>query len=99
MSVVSGTISGNAAPDNVTSGDYTVTVPTYACGGAVQPIPLDNTLGMTAGRWVVVRASVGITGYVGASVTPPSGLSVYGVSREPVSFSGTTYDCIVVTLV
>ena len=99
MAVLSGSVSGNRAPDNVVSGDYTVTTTTYACGNSVQPIPLDNTLGMTAGRWVVVRASVAITGYVGANVTPPSGLSVYGVSREPVSFSGTTYDCVVVTLV
>jgi hypothetical protein len=68
----------------------------------VQPIVLDDSLGMTAGRWVVIRvlASAGsITGWAGASVTPPTGLSVYSVSRENVNYSGVTYDCIVVTLV
>ena len=98
MSVLSGSSQTNRAPDNVTSGDFTITVTgTYACGSTVQPFDLTSA-GMTAGRYVLVRAS-SITGYVGATVTPPSGLSVYSVSQEPVNFAGTTYQCIVVTLV
>lgn len=100
MSVISGSTQGNAQPSNVTSGDYTVTVTgTYACGSAVQPFALDDSLGMTAGRYVLLRASVAITGYVGATVTPPTGLSVYSVSQEAVNYSGTNYQCIVVTLI
>lgn len=95
---------GNTPPSNVSSGDFTITVDSgnYPCGGTVQPIVLNDTLGMTAGRWVLVRvlASAGsITGYAGANVTPPTGLAVAGVSRENVNYSGVTYDCIVVTLV
>lgn len=87
-----------AEPDNITSGDWTITVNgTYACGSTVQPFDLSSA-GMSAGRWVLVRAN-SITGYVGATVTPPSGLSVLGVSRENVNYAGTTYDCVVVTLV
>ena len=98
MSVISGSTQGNSQPDNVTSGDWTITVTgTYTCGSAVQPFDLTSA-GMTAGRYVLVRAS-SITGYVGATVTPPSGLSVYGISRENVNYAGTTYDCVVVTLV
>ena len=98
MSVISGSTQGNSQPDNVTSGDWTITVTgTYACGSTVQPFDLSSAT-MTAGRYVLVRAS-SITGYVGATVTPPSGLSVYGISRENVNYAGTTYDCVVVTLV
>jgi hypothetical protein len=46
----------------------------------------------------LLRANA-ITLYVGATVTPPTGLTVYGISKEPVNFAGTTYQCIVVTLV
>ena len=88
----------NKVPDNVATGDFTITVPTYACGNTVQPIVLDDSTAMLPGRYVVIKAT-SITGYVGANVTPPAGLSVSGVSREFVNFSGTTYDCIVVTLV
>ena len=98
MSVISGSTQGNSQPDNVTSGDWTITVTgTYACGSTVQPFDLTSA-GMTAGRYVLVRAS-SITGYVGATVTPPSSLSAYSISRENVNYLGTTYDCIVVTLV
>ena len=98
MSVLSGSSQTNRAPDNVTSGDWTITVDgTYACGSAVQPFDLSSAT-MTAGRYVLVRAS-SITDYVGATVTPPSGLSAYSISRENVNYLGTTYDCIVVTLV
>lgn len=98
MSVISGSIQGNSQPDNVISGDWTITVVgTYACGLAVQPFDLTSAA-MTAGRYVLVRAS-SITGYVGATVTPPSGLAVYSISRENVNYAGTTYDCVVVTLV
>ena len=106
MSVVSGSIQGNSTPDNVTSGDFTITVTgTYACGGAVQPFVLDASLTtatppLAKGRWVLLRASTAITGYVGATVdASATGLTVYSVSREPVNFAGTTYQCIVVTLV
>ena len=106
MAVLSGSVSGNAAPNNVTTGDFTVTVTgTYSCGspGVVQPFVLDDSLltatpPITAGRWVLLRANA-ITGYVGATVTPPTGLTVYSVSKEPVNFAGTTYQCIVVTLI
>jgi hypothetical protein len=87
-------------PDNVSNGNYTYTViGTHLCGGKVQPFVLSNTLGMTAGRYVLLRATVAIDSYVGATVTPPTGLTVYSVSKEPVNFAGTTYQCIVVTLV
>ena len=96
MSVLSGSSQTNRAPDNVSSGDFTVTVTgTYACGSAVQPFDLSSA-SLTAGRWVILRANA-ITGYVGATVTPPSGLTVYSISQELVNFAGTTYQCIVVT--
>lgn len=86
-----------SAPDNVTSGDWTITVSgTYACGNAVQPFDLSSAT-MGSGRWVLVKATT-ITGYVGATVTPPSSRTVVGVSQEAVNFSGTTWQCIVVTL-
>ncbi len=85
------------APDNVTSGDWTITVNgTYACGNTVQPFDLSSA-GMGSGRWVLVKAN-SITGYVGSTVTPPSGRTVVGVSQEAVNFSGTTWQCVVVTL-
>jgi len=98
MSVLSGSSQTNRAPDNVASGDFTVTVTgTYACGSAVQPFDLSSA-SLTAGRWVILRANA-ITGYVGATVTPPSGLTVYSILQELVNFAGTTYQCIVVTLI
>lgn len=91
-----------SAPDNVTSGNFIWTVDgTHACGGTAQPIVYDDSLlalGLDSGRWVAIKAD-SITDYAGASVTPPTGYAVYGVSRENVSFAGTTKDCIVVTLV
>ena len=102
MAVLSGTVSGNSTPDNVGSGDFTITVTgTHACGspGVVQRFVLDASLGITAGRWVILRANA-ITGYVGATVdASATGRTVYGVSQEPVNFAGTTYQCIVVTLI
>ena len=105
MAVLSGSVSGNAAPDNVTTGDFTITVTgTYSCGSAVQFFVLDPSLTtatppLTAGRWVLLRANA-ITGYVGATVdTTGTGLTVYGISKEPVNFAGTTNQCIVVTLI
>lgn len=90
-------IDRGAAPDNVTSGDWTITVNgTYACGSAVQPFDLSAAT-MSSGRWVLVKAN-SITGYVGSTVTPPSGRTVVGVSQEAVNFSGTTWQCVVVTL-
>ena len=99
MSVLSGSSQTNRAPDNVASGDFTVTVTgTYACGSAVQPFDLSSAT-MSAGRYVLVRAG-SITDYVGATITPPSGRTVYSVSNEPVNFpAGGTSPCIVVTLV
>jgi hypothetical protein len=87
-----------AAPDNVSSGDWIITVNgTYACGSTVQPFDLSSAT-MGSGRWVLVKATT-ITGYVGATVTPPSSRTVVGVSQEAVNFSGTTWQCVVVTLV
>jgi hypothetical protein len=98
MSVLSGSSQTNRAPDNVTSGDWTITIDgTYACGSAVQPFDLSSAT-MSAGRYVLVRAG-SITDYVGATVVQPSGRTVYSISQEPVNFAGTTYPCIVVTLV
>ena len=86
-----------SAPDNVTSGDWTITVSgTYACGSATQVFDLSAAT-MSSGRWVLVKATT-ITGYVGSTVTPPSGRTVVGVSQEAVNFSGTTWQCVVVTL-
>jgi hypothetical protein len=95
---------GSSSPSNVTSGNFTITVNSgnFACGSAAQSTVLDDSLGMTAGKYVLVRVlkSAGsITGYVGATVTPPTGLSVYSTSREDVTYSDGTYDCICVTLV
>ena len=98
MSVISGSIQGNQAPNNVTSGDWTITVNgTYNCGNVVQPFDLSAAT-MTAGRWVLVKAT-SIVNYVGATVTQPSGRTLFGVSQEAVNFSGTTWQCVVVTLV
>jgi hypothetical protein len=101
MAVLSGSVSGNAQPDNVTSGDWTITVNgTYNCGSStVQPFDLSSAT-MGSGRWVLVKATT-ITGYVGATVTPPTGLTVVGVSQEAVYFpgDGTTKQCVVVTLI
>jgi len=78
--------------------DWMITVTgTYACGNTVQQFDLSSA-SLTASRWVILRANA-ITNYVGATVTPPSGLTVYSISQEPVNFAGTTYQCIVVTLV
>jgi hypothetical protein len=105
MAVLSSSVSGNSTPDNVSTGDFTITVTgTHACGSAVQPFVLDDSLlsatpPLTAGRWVLLRANA-ITGYVGATVdASATGLTVYSVSKEPVNFAGTTNQCIVVTLV
>jgi hypothetical protein len=99
VSVLSGSSQTNRAPDNVSSGDWTVTVSgTYACGSTVQPFDLSSAT-MSAGRYVLVRAG-SITDYVGATVVQPSGRTVYSVSQEPVNFPvGGTSPCIVVTLV
>ena len=98
---------GNSQPNNAilsdpSYGNYTITVPgIHYCGNAIQPFFLDDTLGMTAGRYVLLRSLGGIDQYAGATVTLSGTwtLSVYSISREKVSYSGTTYDCIVVTLV
>ena len=89
--------------DNVSSGDWTVTVSNgnYVAGPAVQQFDLSAST-ITAGRWVLVRVlkSAGsITPWAGATVIPPSGRTVYSISREDVSYSGAAYDCVVVTLV
>jgi len=78
--------------------DWMITVTgTYTCGNTVQQFDLSSA-SLTAGRWVILRANT-ISQYVGATVTPPSGLTVYSISQELVNFAGTTYQCIVVTLV
>jgi len=86
------------APDNVSSGDWTITVTgTYACGNEVQFFDLSSA-GMGSGRWVLVKATT-ISQYVGSTITfAPSGRTVVGVSQETVNFSGTTWQCVVVTL-
>ena len=105
MAVLSGSVSGNSQPLNAQSALavyeqflWTVTG-THTCAGA-EPIVYDDSLlaqGLGAGRWVALRAA-SISGYAGASVTPPTGYAVSAVSREFVNFAGTTKDCIVVTL-
>ena len=86
-----------SAPDNVSSGDWTITVTgTYACGSATQVFDLSSAT-MGSGRWVLVKANA-ISQYAGSTVTPPSGRTVVGVSQEAVNFSGTTWQCVVVTL-
>jgi len=78
--------------------DWMITVTgTYTCGNTVQQFDLSSA-SLTAGQWVILRANT-ISQYVGATVTPPSGLTVYSISQELVNFAGTTYQCIVVTLV
>ena len=85
------------APDNIPSGDWTITVTgTYACGSATQVFDLSSAT-MGSGRWVLVKANA-ISQYAGSTVTPPSGRTVVGVSQEAVNFSGTTWQCVVVTL-
>ena len=86
------------APDNVSSGDWTITVNgTYNCGNTVQPFDLSAAT-MGSGRWVLVKATT-ISQYVGATITnAPSSRTVVGVSQEAVNFSGTTWQCVVVTL-
>lgn len=86
------------APDNVSTGDWTITVTgTYACGNTPQNYDLSAAT-MGSGRWVIVKANL-VTGWAGATITnAPSGRTVVGVSRENVNFAGTTKDCIVVTL-
>ena len=91
----------SATPPTNTDWQITVDSGNYACGSTVQPFDLSSA-SLTAGRHAIVRVlkSAGsITGYVGATVPPPSGRTVYSISREDVSYSGTAYDCIVVTLV
>lgn len=88
-----------SAPDNVSSGDYTITVSgTYDCGSTVQPFVLDSSLGIGTGRFVLVKAN-SITGWVGATVDATgTGRTVLGVSRENVSYPAGIFDCVVVTL-
>lgn len=86
-----------AAPSNISSGDWTITVSgTYDCGSTVQPFDLSSAT-MGSGRWVLVKAN-SIQGWARATVIPPSGRTFVGVSRENVNYSGTNYDCVVVTL-
>ena len=89
--------SNTGQPDNVTSGDWTITVNgTYACGNTVQPFDLSSAT-MGIGRWVIVKANA-VSGWAGATVTPPTSRTVVAVSQEAVNFSGTTWQCVVVTL-
>jgi hypothetical protein len=85
-------------PANVSSGDYTVTVTTLNCGNAAVNLAVDDSIDLSSGRYVLVRASVGLNQYAGANVTLPIGRTLLGVSREFVNYSGTQYDCIVATL-
>lgn len=89
-----------SAPGNVSSGDYTITVTgTYACGNTVQPFAIDPSLGIGTGRFVLLRSLGGISLWVGATVDlTGTGRTLLGVSRETVNYSGTNYDCVVVTL-
>ena len=70
---------------------------TYTAGPDVQQFDLSDA-NIGAGRWVLVRAN-NIADYAGATITnAPSGRTVVGVSQEAVNFSGTTWQCVVVTL-
>ena len=90
-------------PANVGTTNYTYTViGTYNAQNAAFPIELDAAAITTAGRYVVLRATVNITNYAGATFAWVNGanpLVCVSVSREPVNYNGTTYVCIVVTLV
>lgn len=85
------------APSNVSTGDWTITVNgTYACGSTVQNYDLSAAT-MGSGRWVLVKAN-SVTGWAGATVTVALPRVFVGVSQEAVNFSGTTWQCVVVTL-
>ena len=90
----------SATPPTNTDWQITVNGGNYDCNSTTQIFDL-SAASMTAGRYAIVRVlrPNSITNYVGATVTPPSGLTVYSISSENVSYSGTAYDCIVVTLV
>ena len=98
MAVLSST-SPYGQPSNVSSGDFTYTTGPYNANNAVFPLVLNTSLAWTAGRFVVLK-STGITNYVGCAVSwsGTSSLTILGVSRENVSYGGTTFDCLVVTI-
>jgi hypothetical protein len=101
MALLSSGGQANRPPNNVASGYFMWDMPVFACGNTTQPLVYDDSLvaeGLGAGRWVAVKAG-SITDYAGMNVTPPVGFDVYSVSRENVNFGGTTFDCVVVTLV
>ena len=67
----------NTAPTNI-NWQITVSNGNYACGSTVQQFDLSSAA-VGVGRLAIVRVlkSAGsITGYAGATVTPPSGLTV-----------------------
>lgn len=86
-----------SAPD-VSSSDWSVeVVGTYACEGTQKDYDLSATP-LGSGRWVIIKADA-VTGWAGATATPPAGKVFMGASNEPVRFpDGTTKQCIVVTL-
>ena len=86
-------------PVNVTSGDFTYTTGPYNANSTVFPIVLNTSLAWTSGRFVVMKTT-GITNYAGCTVawSGASSLTILGVSRENVSYGGTSFDCIVVAI-
>ncbi len=94
------------AIQNVASGDYTYSCPSYNASNASFPIELDATLITRPGRYVIIKSDSAITNYVGATasfVNGTNGLSIRGVtpsgsSGEVVNYSGSNKYCIVVTV-
>ena len=92
----------NVAPTplNYSSGNFVITAGTYSCGNVTQNIVLDDSLmslGLGPGRWILIKANK-ITGWAGANVTVPSGLTCDSSRIEAIDFDGLLRDCVVVSL-
>ena len=88
MAVLSSGGQLNRPPDNVGSGDYTVSMPSYNAQNAAFPIEIDAALITTPGRYVVIKSTAAITNYAGATFAWVNGsnpLVCTSISKEPVS--------------
>jgi hypothetical protein len=87
-------------PINVTSEDFTYTTGPYNANNTVFPLVLNTSLPWTSGRFVVLKTTGMGSTYVGCTVSwsGPSSRTILGVSREDVSYGGTSFDCLVVTI-
>jgi hypothetical protein len=94
------------AIQNVTSGDYTYSCPSYNANSTPFPIELNAALITRPGRYVIIKSDSAITNYAGATasfVNGTNGLSVRnitpsGSSGEVVNYGGSNKYCIVVTV-